>query len=371
MASLFRRRLKSGVTWYGQVKLRDGRWKAFNTHCRKRKDAEKVLEVTQGEIWAGRNPFDKKARIGRQLSELFEPYLSACAERGLRSATVRSYKGTLVRLQEATGDIRITDIDKEAIQRFKSSFQDHHSRHTQNIHLTNLRAFLNWTKKELSLEDWQLPDVKPIHLDPLPVLDYYNPTECNSLLAAAERVTIHSRQLDIDFPFVNFVAFLMLTGMRKMEAAETRWEPPQRMKFPWPWVDRSRLQIVVPASASKSHRPRYIPILSELQEILESWPIEPRGKLFPFSAESGKLTAKWREVVESAGVRYLKLHCLRDTFAVNLLLSGVPWVVVGEILGHASVETTRRYYAAVGPPELKTALAGIKTDFMKNLLPES
>ena len=60
-----------------------------------------------------------------------------------------------------------------------------------------------------------------------------------------------------------------------------------------------------------------------------------------------------------SGVRYLKLHNLRDTFAVHLLLAGVPWAVVGEILGHASVETTKRFYAAIGAPEIRAALSSI------------
>src|SRR5271165_6880109 len=38
-------------------------------------------------------------------------------------------------------------------------------------------------------------------------------------------------------------------------------------------------------------------------------------------------------------------HMLRDTFAVELLLAGVPIDQVSILLGHASVKTTERHYA--------------------------
>ena len=38
-------------------------------------------------------------------------------------------------------------------------------------------------------------------------------------------------------------------------------------------------------------------------------------------------------------------HMLRDTFAVELLLAGVPLEKVSKALGHESVTMTERYYA--------------------------
>jgi integrase/recombinase XerD len=38
-------------------------------------------------------------------------------------------------------------------------------------------------------------------------------------------------------------------------------------------------------------------------------------------------------------------HMLRDTFAVELLLAGVPIDQVSILLGHAGVKTTERHYA--------------------------
>jgi site-specific recombinase XerD len=38
-------------------------------------------------------------------------------------------------------------------------------------------------------------------------------------------------------------------------------------------------------------------------------------------------------------------HCLRDTFAVDLLKKGVPLEEVSKLLGHKSIKTTEESYA--------------------------
>ena len=60
-------------------------------------------------------------------------------------------------------------------------------------------------------------------------------------------------------------------------------------------------------------------------------------------------------IIRQAGIRRLKLHNLRDTFAVQSLLSGVPLAVVSAILGHASVVTTIKHYASIAGDELRIA----------------
>ena len=60
-------------------------------------------------------------------------------------------------------------------------------------------------------------------------------------------------------------------------------------------------------------------------------------------------TKYWRKrlnlVAREAGVANFRPHRLRDTFAVELLLTGVPIQEVSTLLGHSSVRTTEKYYA--------------------------
>ncbi len=365
MSSLYKRKLKSGEVWYGQVRLKNGRWKAFNTGCTSKRAAQVALEAVQVEIQAGRDPWRKQVE-GSRISEVSEQYLRAIRDR-LRRSTLRSYQLTIREAISVLGDVPVPSLDGAAIIRFRSSLA-RLSRASMAIHLTNLRAFLRWFARHLE-PGWIPPAIEIPRSDPHPAVDYYNSVECKQLLEASKFIWFRDKQARHTFPFHAFLAVLMFTGLRKNEASQLRWEAPQTKTAVWPWVDLDQGQIVVPAPSAKSRRARFVPILAELRPVLESWPIERRGRLFPFSADGGRIQGKWAEVCKAAGVQKLKLHNLRDTFAVALLMNGVPWAVVGEILGHASVETTKRYYAVIGKAELRSAVGKVSIARTTDLLP--
>jgi integrase len=50
-------------------------------------------------------------------------------------------------------------------------------------------------------------------------------------------------------------------------------------------------------------------------------------------------------IAENAGVKNAHFHRFRDTFAVDLLLNGVPIDQVSILLGHASVKVTEKHYS--------------------------
>jgi len=52
-----------------------------------------------------------------------------------------------------------------------------------------------------------------------------------------------------------------------------------------------------------------------------------------------------RRIFELAGVQHGHAHRFRDTFAVELLLAGVPLERVSILLGHGSVKVTEKHYA--------------------------
>ena len=59
-------------------------------------------------------------------------------------------------------------------------------------------------------------------------------------------------------------------------------------------------------------------------------------------------TAAWsvfKKYVDKAGLSHkgITLHCLRHTYATNLLNAGIPIEVLRDLLGHQNLEHTRRY----------------------------
>lgn len=60
---------------------------------------------------------------------------------------------------------------------------------------------------------------------------------------------------------------------------------------------------------------------------------------------TGNARRSFRRICKAAGVKNGHPHRFRDTFAVNLLLKGVPLETVSILLGHASIKITQKHYA--------------------------
>jgi integrase len=93
----------------------------------------------------------------------------------------------------------------------------------------------------------------------------------------------------------------------------------------------------------------YCPLPEFVVSALEALP--PRGEFF-FWTGRGKpksVTSYWQrrlhKLFEDAGVPGGHAHRFRDTFAVELLLAGIPIERVATLLGHTSIKTTEKHYA--------------------------
>jgi integrase len=63
-----------------------------------------------------------------------------------------------------------------------------------------------------------------------------------------------------------------------------------------------------------------------------------------------KVTRRFKEACEAAGVRVIRFHDLRHTFATTVAAAGVPLRTLQEYLGHADIKTTQ-IYAHYAPSE--------------------
>ena len=102
---------------------------------------------------------------------------------------------------------------------------------------------------------------------------------------------------------------------------------------------------------SKTNEPVSVPVHPELKAALGA--IQPNSAGYYFwSGQSAVTTAtdNWRRRFEKAfqraGIVGGHPHRLRHTFAVDLLLRGVPIDQVSVLLGHSSVKVTERHYLA-------------------------
>lgn len=106
--------------------------------------------------------------------------------------------------------------------------------------------------------------------------------------------------------------------------------------------------------SGKGKKERYVPVLfsSTAQNLLDSAK-EQKSKLL-FGVLSGTLKVYAHKCKKATGVDFHS-HRLRHTVGTTLLAEGVPLDVIQQVLGHASISTTRLYAATM--PEKMMALA--------------
>lgn len=133
------------------------------------------------------------------------------------------------------------------------------------------------------------------------------------------------------------VALLLLTGCRKRELLDAKWD-----EF---HLDRKSWRI--PMQRAKTAKARHVPLSKAAMEVLEQL---PRWEDCPYVVPSPttlkpfvSIFRSWDSARKAAGLPDVRLHDLRHSAASNLVNSGQSLYVVGSILGHAQTKTTQRY----------------------------
>lgn len=145
----------------------------------------------------------------------------------------------------------------------------------------------------------------------------------------------------------DFVRFAYLTGMRRGEANQLRWEH----------VTGDTLTL--PARFAKNGKPRTIPVEGELADILERrkaarilttrCDITPGAVLAHLVFHRGddqpirEFRRSWRTAVKSAGCPNGRFHDLRRSSVRDMVRAGVPQTVAMSISGHRTVSMFHRY----------------------------
>jgi integrase len=133
------------------------------------------------------------------------------------------------------------------------------------------------------------------------------------------------------------VALLLLTGCRKRELLDAKWEEFQ--------LDRQMWRI--PMHRAKTSKTRHVPLPKAAMEILSQLPrwdgcpfvVPNPDTLLPYHS----VFNAWNTARKAAGLPDVRMHDLRHSCASNLVNSGQTLYVVGSILGHAQTKTTQRY----------------------------
>ena len=148
---------------------------------------------------------------------------------------------------------------------------------------------------------------------------------------------------------VAIIRLLLLTGCRKSELVQLRWEE----------VDGDVLRL----TDSKTG-PRTVVLSKAARTWIARQPRTGSPYVFPSLKDgtrprSSEL-AVWRKVRREAGIEDVRLHDLRHTFASHAVMQRVPLPVLSWLLGHSRDRMALRY-AHVGDHEAEAAAERIGT----------
>lgn len=156
------------------------------------------------------------------------------------------------------------------------------------------------------------------------------------------------------------VALLLMTGCRKRELLDAKWE-----EFS---IERRSWRIPM----SKSGKARHVPLSDAALAVLEQL---PKWERCPFVLPNPKTLKPytsvfnaWDRARRAAGLPDVRMHDLRHSAASNMVNAGQSLYVVGTVLGHANVITTKRYAHLSSESLLAAVNAGTKamgTDWTK------
>ena len=275
------------------------------------------------------------------LERAIELFLLDAQARKLTDATIQKYKQIFKHLRAfvTTQNIRsIRQLDLQALHAFRVSWQC--SGITSLKRLQHLRAFFRFMVSSGWMAENPASKLRPPTVRTVPTLPLTK-EEVARIVAACEiqgercRGPFYTKSENVQ-RLRAFVLALRYTGMRIGDVTAL-----ERVR-----VQNGKLFLYT----QKTGTPVYLPLPDFVLEALEQTPVI--SERYYFWSGNGKLKSAvtdWQrslaKVYGTAGVPDAHAHRFRDSFAVELLLSGVPLERVSVLLGHSSVKITERHYA--------------------------
>ena len=339
----------------------------FAQALRDLRDPEKIRERQVADEKA-----DKEAAEARKMAELeaSQATIEEALDRWLKShkklsdSSARAYQVVTRKIRDwATmrGIRNLREVTPEMLDEWRGEWSPSAPRKddkmgitTQSHFQTRLKSFFSWaTRIHLIDMDPSLPldSITPSDKRTIPL----NPEQFEELLSATERYDADQSHEEDKYGEELRTLFLVMrwSGLRIADA----------LLLPRSALVGNRLTLTTLKTKAKP-----TPVLPDfvVDALLK---LQPRRnthpKYFWWSGKSSHLTltTQWTARIRSFN-RYLSLrdeqghpmkfhsHQLRDTYAVELLLAGMPIEKVSRLLTHKSIRVTERYYAPWNRPRL-------------------
>lgn len=284
---------------------------------------------TRSRIVLGENPAEDK-KIKRSIPTIAEFYNATYLPllRSYRRNMQSDYSFHQTHLLPRFGSKRLDELtQQDVIDAQKSMTKRGYAPGTANKFIVQIRYMYNVAKKRgvPGSEHNPAAGVKQYAVQGRE--RFLTKEEIERLRTAVEKST--NKQLKY------IIALLLMLGCRKRELLNAKWEH----------IDLDQRSWKVPLS--KSGKARHIPLSNDAVELFKKL---PRLRNCPYALPNpktlkpyGDIHAQWHTACRKAGLKDVRIHDLRHTFASMLVNSGQSLFVVSRALGHSNIAQTARY----------------------------
>jgi integrase/recombinase XerD len=280
--------------------------------------------------------------IGREqpvsIAQAAEIFIADAKARNLAAQTIKKYEFLFTKLKNfarSGGYDLLRDLDVDSMTHFRGEWKD--GPRASQKKLERLKAFFRFCQKRRWITENPASDLKAPKVTVSPTLPFTH-DEMVKILAAADAYMQTARR-DGKLHAIRLRSLILVmrySGLRIGDAV---------------FLSMDRLSgDALFLYTAKTGTPVRVKIPEFVAETLRKTP--PMNDRFWFrTAESqlptwtGKWSARLKWLFEKAGIVGGHSHRFRDTFAVELLLAGIPLERVSVLLGHQSVRITERHYS--------------------------
>jgi integrase len=283
----------------------------------------------------------QERRDATTVNELIERFVTEHLARR-RPNTVVDYKYMLGKyIVPALGKIKVAEVSSDDIDRLHRKITSAGYRYRANRVVAVLSRMFSLSVR------WKMRPDNPCE-GTEKNKEYHRRRYLNGdeLARLIKTLATHSEKQTADA-----IRLLLMTGARRGEVLSMRWADVDLVNNIWS----------KPPSSTKQKEHHQVPLSAPAQQLL----LELRQQIkrrqlpefvFPGSGQKGhivEIKRSWRHICKVAGIRNLRIHDLRHSFASAIASDGGSLPLIGALLGHSNPSTTARYAHLFQDPQRK------------------
>jgi site-specific recombinase XerD len=272
------------------------------------------------------------------IDEAKKQFLADAEARKLKDKTVYKYRLLFRHLEEFAklqGIRFVKQLDTPTLRKFRASWKDNNLAALKK--LERLRSFFRFARENGWVETNPAGEIKNPKVAMRPTLPFSRDEMFAILKQAAKSIDQgHQNGRENACRLRVLLLLLRCTGLRIGDAVSCSIDR----------LNNGKIRLYTQKTGTHVHCPLPEFVVKELEAVptmsARYWFWTGNGKLETAVADwQGRLA----DLCRDAKIKKGHAHRMRDTFAVELLLAGVPLERVSILLGHTSVKVTERHYS--------------------------